>query len=131
MTNERIDLDLDTLTGQSRKVKINGNVIEVFPPSVEELFKLQQLASQFKKIDTENITEDQAFDVLENLKSAFISLIPQLKDFKVNVEQLFKLLDLIVEMAVPHDLKELEKRGIKPSTEATDEKKILSDSSEK
>ncbi len=135
------DLDLDVLTGKSKIVKMNGRTIEIFPPSLDELFNLQELASKFKGMDATNLTDDQAKLVFSDLQTGLLKLIPGLASvmkepgFKGFIHRLFKkkserssltvnqvyaLINLVIEMSVPNDLKELEKNNI---TIGTDKKK--------
>ena len=137
-----LDLDLDALTGKSKIVKINGKVIEVFPPSLEELLKLQELAKQFEKMDANNLTEEEARLVFVDLQEGVLNLIPGLASilkkepgFKGFIHSIFKkkndrssltlsqvyaLINLVIEMSMPENLKELQKNNI---TIATDKKK--------
>ena len=74
------------------------------------------------------MTEEEAVEAINSLRDAFAELVPELKGKPLNVEQLLALLDLVVSMAMPSDVSELEKRGIKLDA---DQKKILSDLSSK
>lgn len=130
-TNETnaYDLDLDTLVKPSKKIKLAGEAITINPPSLEELLKLSKLGGQIQKKQTgEKMTEEEAVEAINSLRDAFAELVPELKGKPLNVEQLLALLDLVVSMAMPSDVSELEKRGIKLDA---DQKKILSDLSSK
>lgn len=130
-TNETnaYDLDLDTLVKPSKKIKLAGEAITINPPSLEELLKLSKLGGQIQKRQTgEKMTEEEAVEAINSLRDAFAELVPELKGKPLNVEQLLALLDLVVSMAMPSDVSELEKRGIKLDA---DQKKILSDLSSK
>lgn len=144
---EQFDLDLDTISSQSKTIRFNGEAVEIFPPDLEELFGLQGLALKFKEMDTDNMSDEEASEVFAELKGAFTRLIPPLKKAmeepkiitflrrlfpnwkrlqkskSLSLAQMFALLDLIVNMAVPADVKELEKHGI---TLNSNQKKILS-----
>jgi len=130
-TNETnaYDLDLDTLVKPSKKIRLAGEAITINPPSLEELLKLSKLGGQIQKKQTgEKMTEEEAVEAINSLRDAFAELVPELKGKPLNVEQLLALLDLVVSMAMPSDVSELEKRGIKLDA---DQKKILSDLSSK
>lgn len=123
------DLDLDTLVKPSKKIKLGGEAIEIQPPSLEELLKLSKLGGAIQKRQSgEKMSEEEAVEAINNLRDAFAELIPELKGKALNVEQLLALLDLVVAMAMPSDVSELEKRGI---TLDADQKKILQDLSNK
>lgn len=123
------DLDLDTLVKPSKKIKFGGEVIEIKPPALEELLKLSKLGGQIQKRQSgEKMSEEEAVEAINSLRDAFAELVPELKGKPLNVEQLLALLDLVVSLAMPSDVTELEKRGIKLDD---DQKKILSDLSSK
>lgn len=109
------DLDLDTLGQSKKRVKIGGNIIEFDPPSLEDLIELAKLGSKLQKIQNQgdNIDIDNMSEVMDNLKNGLTNIVPALKEYKLNMEQLLALIDLFVESAQPADTKELEKRGIK------------------
>lgn len=127
--NNTYDLDLDTLVKPSKTIKLAGEAITINPPSLEELLKLSKLGGQIQKRQTgKTMTEEEAVEAINSLRDAFAELVPELKGKPLNVEQLLALLDLVVSMAMPSDVSELEKRGIKLDD---DQKKILSDLSSK
>lgn len=109
------DLDLDTLGQSKKRVKISGNVIEFDPPSLEDLIELAKLGSKLQKIQNQgdNVDIDNMGEVMDSLKNGLSNIVPELKDHKLNMNQLLALIDLFVESAQPNDAKELEKRGIK------------------
>lgn len=121
--NSTYDLDLDTLVKPSKRIKLGGEAIEIQPPSLEELLKLSKLGGAIQKRQAgEKMSEEEAVEAINNLRAAFADLIPALKGKALNVEQLLALLDMVVSMAMPSDVSELEKRGIKLDA---DQKKIL------
>lgn len=123
------DLDLDTLVKPSKKVRIDGQIIEIKPPALEELLKLSKLGGAIQKRQTgEKMSEEDAVAAINDLRAAFGELVPELAGKALNVEQLLALLDMVVSLAMPSDVSELEKRGIKLDA---DQKKILSDLSSK
>lgn len=108
------DLDLDTLSQDKKRVKISGKVIEFQPPALEDLIDLAKLGGKIQKFqgdtDVENVEEMS--DVMDKLKVGLVNIVPELKEFKLNLPQLMALIDLLVDSAQPNDQKELEKRGI-------------------
>ena len=114
-TDETFDLDLDTLSQNKKRVKIAGNIIEFDPPSLEDLIELAKLGSKLQKIQSagDNVDIDNMSEVMDSLKNGLTNIVPELKEYKLNMEQLLALIDLFVESAQPKDAKELEKRGIK------------------
>jgi DNA polymerase I-like protein with 3'-5' exonuclease and polymerase domains len=125
-TNNSIDLDLDALTTPPKRVKINGEIIEIFAPDVQSLFELMAVGNKLKS--SKDVKEEDAQQVFSDFRAQIDKLIPALKGKSVSIDQLFRLIDLVSKMAIPNDLEEMEKRGITINSE---QKKILSDSLEK
>jgi hypothetical protein len=109
------DLDLDTLGQSKKRVKIGGSVIEFNPPSLQDLIELAKLGSKLQKIQNQgdNVDIDNMSSVMDELSNGLTNIVPELKEHKLNMEQLLALIDLFVQSAQPNDTKELEKRGIK------------------
>lgn len=114
--NSSYDLDLDTLSQSKKRVKIGGNVIEFDPPALEDLIEVAKLGGQLQKLQGQQAAGevDAEFmgDVMDKLKNGLSNIVPELKDHKLNIEQLMALINLFVESAQPNDAKELEKRGV-------------------
>lgn len=126
-TTPAVDLDLDTLVRPSKKIKLGGEIITIAPPDLETLFKVAKMGGdlQAAQANLTDVDEQKAVELYQTLREAFEELIPALKGKNLTVEQVFALLDMIVDMAMPADVTELEKRGIKLDD---DQKKILKDS---
>jgi len=122
-----VDLDLDTLVRPSKKIRLGGQIITITPPDLETLFKVAKMGGELQEAQKtlSDLDEQQAVELYNKLREAFDELIPELKQHKLTYEQIFALLDMIVDMSMPADVTELEKRGIKLDA---DQKKILKDS---
>lgn len=107
------DLDLDTLVKPSKKVKLNGQIIELDPPSLEELVKLAKLGGELQGMDTSNLNADEVSAVIDKLNAGIRDVMPALKDVKLNIDQIIAVIEMMVDYAQPNDTKELEKRGVK------------------
>lgn len=122
------DLDLDTLSQTKKRVKIAGQVIEFDPPALEDLIEVAKLGGELQKLQGQQAagTVDAEFmgDVMDKLKNGLTGIVPELKDHKLNIQQLIALINLFVESAQPADAKELEKRGVSMTD---DQKKTASD----
>jgi hypothetical protein len=114
--NSTYDLDLDTLSQSKKRVKINGEVIEFDPPALEDLIEVAKLGGQLQKLQGQQaageIDAEFMGEVMDKLKTGLSGIVPELKDHKLNIEQLMALINLFVESAQPNDAKELEKRGV-------------------
>lgn len=124
MAEQSFDLDLDTLVKPSKKVKLNGQIIELEAPSLEELVKLAKLGGELQGMDTNNLNADEVSEVIDKLNGGIRELMPALKDVKLNIEQIIAVIEMMVDYATPNDTKELDKRGI---TMTSDQKKTASD----
>jgi hypothetical protein len=113
MAEQTFDLDLDTLVKPSKKVKLNGSIIELEPPSLEELVKLAKLGGELQGMDTSNLNADEVSNVIDKLNEGIRDVMPALKDVKLNIEQIIAVIEMMVDYATPNDTKELEKHGVK------------------
>lgn len=117
MSDTTYDLDLDTLSQSKKRVKIGGEVIEFDPPSLEDLIDVAKLGGQLQKLQEQQAagTVDAEFmgDVMDKLKNGLTGIVPELKDKKLNIQQLMALITLFTESAQPNDTKALEQNGVK------------------
>ena len=117
------DLDLDTLVSPTKKIRYNGEIIEVNVPDLGQLLKLSKVGGELQGFNAQETTEEQLAEALDKLRHAISELVPNLAVKELNLNQLLALLTFVTKMAVPSDVSELEKRGI---TLNDDQKKILS-----
>jgi hypothetical protein len=117
---ENIDLDLDALVPETRKVRLNGKVFAIQQPSLFDLLKLAKLGSKIQNVD--GTPESQS--VLDELIKTFENLIPEIKGEKLTVKQMIGLFNYLSKMVEPVQTVELKKAGI--TTDIT-EKKSSSD----
>ena len=122
----KVDLDLDLLKPEPKKVRLNGKEHDAYPPSIDALFSLIRMKNKLDDIGQMN--ESEAEGVFNDIKGAIAMLIPGIEQEQLSLEQLFALVDFISGLAVPSDIKAMEAKGIKLST---DQKKILSTLEEK
>ena len=116
---ETYDLDLDALAPESKKVKLNGRIIEVNPPKFKNLVALMKLANTMGEGNG-----GQTIETVDMLRQSLIPLIPALgeEDFDLTMEQLNTLLQFVMTIATPQDQTTLEKQGYSVG-EITTEKK--------
>lgn len=116
------DLDLDTLSKPSKIIKIEGKGVEIKAPSLEDLIELAKLGGELQQLKSDQaqgaeMDIDQVESAITKLRQGFAKLVPELAQFKLNIEQLLALLDFVIAMAQPNDVAELEKRGISMDTD--------------
>lgn len=104
-------LDLDALVPVSASIKFDGQVVEVKPPKTGDVLRLGFLGQQMEKAGELNDVELEK--LIADLTAQVVKVVPELASKELNMAQLLKLAQLIGEMAMPPDAKELEKRGIK------------------
>jgi hypothetical protein len=118
-----VDLDLETLVGVKKNVKMpDGKIIAIAAPDLLDLLKMSKLGQQMQDLD--KLSEEETVEVFNTLKSTFVDLIPELQPYRdtLNFQQVLAVLNLVVKLAMPSDLSELEKQGI---TLDDDQKKAL------
>lgn len=110
-------LDLDALAPEPKRVKINGEVVECYPPKMFQLIRLQKL---FLKLQQNG--EDA--DLLEQFRDALYELVPSLKESNADLsfQQLTTLLSFLQESAVADTpraeiVETHEKKGVQQSAE--------------
>lgn len=100
------DLDLDAIQPEAKNVKINGQIVKVYPPKFKSIIALMKLSSQ--------INDNSDLNQLEkDLTEALIPIMPALAepDMDLSMEQLMKLLDFVMLISTPKDNEELIKKG--------------------
>ncbi len=118
--SERITTDLDALEPQPGELVLGGKTIPVTPPTTRQLLNLGRLFIRLAGAET----DEQIDEILDQIDTDFIELIPQLKGKNLSVGQYRAILDTMNQMSVPPDIRELEKNGIKPATSS--KKKVRS-----
>lgn len=119
------ELDLDALADEVKYVKFKGQARRVETPDVKELVTVLRVAKQFENFDKQEIDDDDPEEIAEafvNLREGIINLVPDLSGEKLNLKQTMALMQLLLKMVVPADLKELERQGI---TLSDDQKKAI------
>lgn len=117
-----VDLDLDALAPDTKKVKLNGRVIEVAPPKFKTLLEILKLADKFGK--GQELDQNETVKALESLRNALVPIVPALSedDFDLSLVQMMTLIEFVVSMTSPTDQKALENEGL---TVKSDKKKEL------
>ena len=103
------DLDLDALQPEAKKVKINGRIVDIYPPKFKSIIALMKISSGLQET-----TNSEDLSILEEeLTKALIPIMPELAepDMDLSMEQLMKLLDFVMLISTPKDNEELAKKG--------------------
>ena len=98
-----IDLDLDKLENPSRKIKLDGKVMDLKYPSLSQLARMLKLAESAK-----SEKEDEVLKVIEDLSELFRELIPEMGEYELNMSQIMALIKLFGEISTPEEVKGIE-----------------------
>jgi hypothetical protein len=111
---EVYDLDLDALAPKSKRVKFNDKPIEVQPPKTAQLVKLIVLGQKLKGNYElgENMDEVRFETTMDEITEVVRGIVIGLGDAKLSFGQVNALSTMIIDMAMPGQLEELQKRGI-------------------
>ena len=100
-------VDLDALSPETKSVKFKGKVIEITPPTTEQVIELMKLASKVDENDKDNVAEN-----FGNLTEVVKKIVPEIEG-ELNFSQTIALVELVMGMVLPKDKEELDKQGIK------------------
>lgn len=107
-------LDLDALIPKELTVKLNGNEVKVKPPLTGDLLTLGNLSQAMD--DISNDTPEQVDAKVASLTQHLTKMIPELSTTTLGLTQLQGLVAAFSAMAMPPNMKELAKKGIKTDT---------------
>lgn len=107
-------IDLDALIPQEVTIRFGGEELKIPPPNLEDVMRIGSLSQQMSKIDPENL--DSATTTVTQLTNLIKKCVPALENKSLNSVQLMKLVNILTEMSVPKDAKELKERGITADT---------------
>lgn len=110
-------LDLNDLIPQPRIIKNGDQEFEVKPPTTAQVLKLGVLGSKMQ--DLANLKDDEIESLVSDLTDTIRAIIPELGATSFNTTQLMALLNLIMDMGMPKEAKELQARGITKNTPKT------------
>lgn len=113
MSEDTSLIDLDALTPPSATIKLNGETIEIAPPSLEDVMLLGSLSQKMSKFQGEDL--EKASDAIAALTKQLIKCAPKLEGQKLNTPQLLKMVQVITDISMPPDAKELRDKGITPN----------------
>lgn len=91
-------LDLDALLPEPKKVKLSGKILDVYPPTVRQLLRLQRIG---QSISDQSLSGEEAE---KGMMEALSTIIPALKDddtIDINLDQMLALIDFLQKSSVP------------------------------
>lgn len=112
-------VDLNALAPKAVTIKLGEDEIQLKQPKVEDVFILGSLGD--KLVKSSELTEAEVGEAYNALVNKIKQMIPELANKEIGIAQLRKLVEIISEMALPPDAKDLKERGI---TGAIDDPKV-------
>lgn len=105
-------VDLNALLPTPRKIRI-GNPpqdIEIQPPKTLDVMRLISLGQKLQTI--EQIDPVEQVKVIEDLTNEVMTVVPELKEVGMTIEQMMRVVEIIIDMAMPENVDELKSRGV-------------------
>lgn len=103
-------IDIDALVPPSVTIKFDGQQVEVQPPKTVDTLRLAALGQKLK--DADKLAETEIEKVITDITSTVYKCIPELTNKDFNTAQLLKLVEIIGNMSIPPDTKDLANEGI-------------------
>lgn len=108
-------LDLDALAPKSHTINFNGRTIEVQPPTTGTIMRLGVYGEKVAELGKLPVEEGNKIE--EALEAEIRRAIPEIRpEEKLESNQLFALMNLLADMSMPAEDKELKDRGITADT---------------
>lgn len=101
MANEEI-LDLDKLIPETKKIRISGKVVDLYPGKLKTLIKLQKAFLAFQ-----NGNADTQAGLLDDVMECLAILVPAIKDedLDISMAQLPVLIEVAYRASMPTEAK--------------------------
>lgn len=113
-------IDLDELADEPIYIKFGGVEHSIPAPDFDEFLKIAKYASVFQNA---NFDDDSFTDGLQQIRESLGELCPPVKDKKLNLPQMLRLLMGLQEACVPEDVKALDAMGVAPAADGNNSKK--------
>lgn len=109
-------IDLDAIAPKSAKLKVGGQFIEVPAPKTGDVLALGSLGQKLQELDKlSNVETEELVDALTALLFKIIpGLEVALEGKQLGTAQFLRVINMVTQMAIPPDVKELDKLGITP-----------------
>lgn len=107
-------LDLNDLAPQARQVKIGEIVYDIDPPDTNDMMRVGVIGQELR--DNKDLEPKTQSDLIVELRTIVNRCAPELETARITMQQLLRLLDIILDMGTPAETKELAAKGIEPAS---------------
>ena len=107
-------VDLDALMPQAVTIKFDGDTITVKPPKTSDVLRLGVYAEALGNI--EDMSTEEITMAINRLNEQIGACIPELTGVNLNMAQMLKVVQIINDMAMPTDVKEMHEKGVSVDT---------------
>lgn len=108
-------IDLDAFSPEGVTVNLNGQEIYLEPPHMSDILRVGVLSNKLRSLGEEEL--EALEEVYNELGEAIKKCAPALPVETLNIVQLLKLVSILMDMATPKDIKELDAKGITVNTD--------------
>jgi len=110
--SERTKLSLKELISEPFDLELpDGTWIEVPQPALEDMLYMSKFLTEMKEAESKDDAVEQ-LQAFQSLKDILETVIPQLKEFKLNFDQTLQTYMTLQEEAIPKKMQFLEEKGI-------------------
>lgn len=123
---DKYDLDLSKLVEKPKIIKFpNGEVATVYKPTLQQVISLALVAKKYQNVDLENLEDESILNITKDIADALEDVIPAMKGQNLSMFMMTKLMDVILEDAIPTNNAKIEIDG--GDVIGEDQKKISGD----
>lgn len=103
-------LDLDALAPKPAVITFNGREITVPPPTTDVVLKMIYLGKQIN--GGGSLPKDELQALMDETYFYISKAIPDLSETALSPKQLMAIINMLVDMGMPPDKKEMENKGV-------------------
>jgi len=113
MVSARTRISLKELIAEPFEIEMpDGKIVEVPQPSLRQMLLMTEAASEMQEAETNEDSKAQ-LDGFKKLISVLETLVPQIKDYDINMPMAMLLMETLQSEAVPEKMEYLESKGVK------------------
>lgn len=105
-------IDIDALAPKSVKIKLGGDEFDIQPPKTVHIMRIGKAGQRLSEALEGDSTDEELDNISNELNSAIALCVPEIANKELGLGQLKKLIEILTDMSIPEEAKELKKRGI-------------------